>query len=257
MKLVLTFIVIILGAVFALAQERVIDAAEFDLALKGTDGHKTKWQGQPYRVTAETSAKIADKPDSDHSATILIEFGPARTIRTVHTSRFGGKTTTEETLLIGDSSYSKTNGGPWITAARSPEPAAGAKPNKADTPSQVSADSTYFLVGKKPYKEATATVYRKVENSTKVNAATGVESRSVCTGAYWLVDGVQRKYDLTCQHHWPTQTSTNVINTQWDLDPTIVFQRALARHSALISHGGPERCRTKGNIFQAAALHHL
>ena len=226
MKLSLTFTMIMFGAVFGIAQERVIEQAEFDSALVGTEEHRSIWHGQLYRMTVETSVRISGKPESDYSSTILIEFGPNRNNRSVLTNRYGGKTTTEEKLRIGDFSYSKTNGGPWSKTARTSSPSADTKPFE-DPTLLVAADNTYFLVGKKPYKEAMATVYRKVENTRKINKSTGTEAISVCTSVYWLVDGVQRKRDLSCQYESPTHASSHRINMQWDLDPAITFNAPL------------------------------
>ncbi len=224
MKLVSTFIVIILGVVSTFAQERVIDKVEFDLALKGTDQHKTKWQGRSYRLSVETSARIDGKPDSDYSARMLIEFGPDRNTRSVLISRFGDSSTTQETRSLGDKTYSRTNGGPWVTKERKAASASDRKPDEAGPFVTISADATYFRLGERPFKEAAATVYRKVENTKEVFRSTGVESTSVCTTEYWLVDGIQRRHDLTCQHRRPTQIANNVVNQSWDLDPTIVIR---------------------------------
>jgi hypothetical protein len=221
MKLVSALIVIVLGAVFALAQERSIDQEEFDQALMGTDQHKTKWQGQSYRTRVETFVTGVGSSNSDHSASIMVEKGPDRKVRSVLTSRSGGKSTTEEQVSIGDKTYSRTNGGPWVTKERKRAYVPDSKPNGADQVVTVSADAAYFALGERPYKEATATVYRKVENDKKVYSPTGVETTTICTTEYWLVDGLQRKETLACRHSRPTQTSTTDIVHSWDLDPTI------------------------------------
>ncbi len=225
MKLFLTLALIISGAAYTLAQERVIDKTEFDAALKGTAEHKIKWAGKTYRITATASAKMADKPDSDHSFKSILEFAPPHNMRTMLTNTHGGKSTTTETLLLGDLSYSRENGGPWSVAKRRSASAANTKSTNDDSPpfTVVSSDTTYFLVGKEPFKGAMATVYRTVENTRKVFGSTGVESESIITSVYWVADGVQRKYDLRSQNRSSTFSSNNVITLEWDLDPTITL----------------------------------
>jgi hypothetical protein len=218
---------IVSGAALTVAQERVIDKAEFDAAVNGTDGHKIKWAGQSYRIDVSSSSKVLNRPDSDYSATIIIEFGPSRSVRSLTTSTYGGKTNSKETVVLGELSYTRENNSLWTVEAKSANPSSvngsAANTDSAPPESVVSSDISYFLVGKDRIQGATAAVFRKVEKRREVDVPTRAESESVITEVYWIVDGMQRRHELLSQHRSGKLNSNNTVNMEWNLDPAIAI----------------------------------
>jgi len=235
-KFLTLLVLIVSGAAFAVAQERAIDKAKFDAAVNGTDAHKITWAGQSYRIEVTSSAKILGrpescfqglcKPDSDHTAKMIIEFGPARTVRSFNTNTFGGKTTSSEILRFGELLYKRENGGPWSVTTKQAAASADDR-ESADNiwapPTVLSSDITYFLIGNERFREGTATVFRKVEKTREMDASTGAEFESVSTEVYWIVDGVQRRHELLSQRRSAKLNSNNTVKMEWNLDPSITF----------------------------------
>jgi hypothetical protein len=222
-------IALLLMAAFAIsAQEQQIDKTALENALSGTSDHAVSWSGRSYRMTVTTSAKMTERPELDHAAKMVFEYGPQKSYRNIHTSTTGGKTRpTLETLIVGDSIYKRENDGVWTVTAK-PSASTGAAPQppapREDPFQTVTSETQYFSLGSQPYKGETANVYKKVEKTRKVNKASGNTLESTFTTTYWIVGGVQRKHELRSAGKGSAYTSNNLIVTEWDLDPAISFQ---------------------------------
>lgn len=210
------------------AQEKVIDRSEFDSIVKDDKAQSQKWAGKSYRMTVSTLAQISGKPESDYSAKMIFEYGSNGSSRIIHSSTFGGKTNTTETLKIGKLVYTRIGTEAWTRkeGQTSPVPAQGSG-NEADkAPFQVmSSETEYKYLGPGDYKGEKVEIYIRTERQKKVNSVTGKAMDSVITSKYWINgDGLILKNEIRSENHWTDQTSHNSIITEREPDPTMLFK---------------------------------
>jgi hypothetical protein len=156
----------------ASAQERVIEKAVFDVLVTEGSNHPIRWKGEKYRMTVTTSSKAVGRPQTDWSSKMVVEYGPAKAIRTVTTSAFGGNANpTNESLRLGDWVYVRTGSGPWTRKEN--VPAASAKEKEEDSLKTLRSQAEYKYLGQERLTDIRVDVYVKTERQTKYNQKNG------------------------------------------------------------------------------------
>ncbi len=219
-RICLVLVLFCVGSVSA--QERTIDKAEFDTMVTEGHNHQLKWKGEKYRRSIATSSKITGRPQTDHSAKTVIEYGPSMETRTLMTSVFGDNPgLAREMLRIGAWVYTRSGSDAWTRKAYvASEPAR----EKEESPYKIlSSVAEYNYLGPGKLMDKPAQIYVKTERQTKVNQKNGETSETDIKTTYWVdAKGMILKSDFRAENRGTTTHVTTVV-MEWELDPSIAF----------------------------------
>lgn len=222
MKPLFWFLLVICCVVIGSAQERVIDRAEFDAAVVEGGKHHLRWKGDKYRMTVTTSSKAVGRPQTDWSSKMVFEYGPAKEMRSVTTSSFGGSANPiEENLTLGSWIYSRTGNEPWTR--REMTAVGDAKKGEESTLKVLSSQVEYKYVGQSTLPNGLVHVYAKTERRTRYNEKTGAISETDGKTTYWIDSkGTVLKQEFKSETRGKITSQTFII-FEWMLDPSITF----------------------------------
>ncbi|HUR97621.1 MAG TPA: hypothetical protein VMZ26_06075 [Pyrinomonadaceae bacterium] len=223
MKILITLLLVFCFAAIGLAQERIIQKAEFDSVMTEGGKHQLKWKGEKYRMTVTTTSKALNRPQTDWASRMIFEYGPANEYHSVTTSAFGGKATpAKEFIKVGSSSYARSGDGSWGRIVDSP--ASAGQTEKPETPTRVLTNEVeYRHLGAGSINDKPVQIYLKSERKT-YETEKGEKFESDVKTRYWIgADGLFLKSELASENRGTAVTSRNLITTEWELDPTIKF----------------------------------
>jgi len=225
MKTPLSFVLILLCAVVAMAQqERNLTKSEFDTVIKGSSGHQVKWKGETYRMTVVTSAKQVNQPQTDWSSNMIFEYGPESAQRSVTTSTFGSNPPkTTETLRIGKWVYTRSGSDPWKRKEYAPSEA-NRETTEDSAAEVVRTNSEYKDLGTTTLMDKTVRVYRWTEHQSRTHSKTGMTYESDVRNTYWIdADGIMLKSEYYSEGRNSTGPRSTSVITTWERDPSIKF----------------------------------
>jgi hypothetical protein len=223
MKPVICLVFVLLSVIGTLAQQKVIDKSEFDAIVKTGDMHRQQWAGKSYRISVATSAQIKENPGSNYSSKMTIEFASNGDRRYLQSSTFGDKTTSSESLTVGNWTYSRNGTEPWkrVERSRGDGEESGSETGLLE---QISSVTQYNSLGAGEIKGRPVRMYLSTIREKKLNRSSGITIELVSKSKYWInADGLTAKNKLISKRHSHTQNTHNVILTEWELDPTIAI----------------------------------
>jgi hypothetical protein len=228
MRSLICLTLLVFGAAIAPAQEKVIDQTAFDAVVKAGGRHTQKWAGKMYRMTVSTSATMIDRPELDHSAKMIFEYGLNGDFRNSSSSATGGKATTTESISVGNWIYSRKDSQPWLRRERQSGSGSGQSSDKnANTVEYevLSSVTDYKYLGAGELRGVPVQIYLRTERTKKVNKSNGVVTDSETARKYWInAESLILKSEFISDNRWSNSRSHNQIVTEWELDPTIVFK---------------------------------
>jgi hypothetical protein len=204
------------------AQERVIEKSEFEALVAEGSNHHIRWKGEKHRMTVTTSSKVPGRSQTDWSSKMIFEYGPAKEIRTVTTSSFGGNAVPrKESLKLDNWVYTRTGNDPWTR--KEYVSAGAAKDGEESTLKILKSQEEYRYLGPVRLIDVPVDVYVKTERQTKYNQKNGEKAENDIKVTYWIdAKGTILKSEFRGENRGTITSQTSVI-TEWMLDPSITF----------------------------------
>ncbi len=226
----LTFV--LLTAISVFAQERNIEKAEFDAAMKY---RFVKFTRQLYRrtLTSEHISTAANRYTFFSKSVIEFDL-TQQAIRTVYEFDSSSFKTRGETITIGGKSYTRKGEETWtVTALKRTE---NAPVNTADGIYEtIETQTEYKALGKQVLNNLNANVYVKIERKKRVDKRETKNVFSTVTTKYWLdEDGaIIQEERLTEARYQSEKNSSGTLyrtlsKTVWEFDPNIRIEAPIA-----------------------------
>jgi hypothetical protein len=213
MKILFLVALIASSFVSVLGQGRIIGQAEFDAVVKDDKEQARLWTGKSYRIIVSTSSNATDKPESTYSSNSIIERAASGSSRSRLDSTFNGKTTTTETLRVGNSSYHRDGTEPWKKVdpkeSKTEQMVGEGSP---DISQNADARTEYRYLGRGEWKGENVSMYLRTERRTEPAALSGNPTDLLATGAFWInADGLILKAEYRFMRHSGDRSSRTEI----------------------------------------------
>jgi hypothetical protein len=214
---------VLLTAIGAFAQERAIEKAEFDAALRYS---YVKFAGQSWRRTENTEDISTETNKNKFTLKSVSEFmpAPAKSRWLIESESLAGKTR-RENIRIDGTTFTRTGDGEWTEVK--PEPATRRESSLKTVEEQIE----YKVLGTEVLGDLSTRVYAKIEKRKLLNEENNSEMFSVITSKYWLDnDGAIVKQETLTENRIATKLNPTgrvyrtLRTTVWELDPNIKIE---------------------------------
>lgn len=217
MKKILFMTLLLFGCVGVFAQERTIEQSEFDTVYRNS----FRWGRTPYRMTITSQSRTEGRSQTDYSSKTTMEFAFPVGSRITMESHFGGKDHKNETIRIGNKTYTRKNDEAWTEklAESTPPP----KPALAGSENDDQIEYKYF--GSEQLNDQTATVYGKIVNRKTIHPSNNKEIVSVVTTKFWFGNGgIILKSDMEQKSRIGETLYITRLTQIWESDPNIKIE---------------------------------